>query len=243
MSATLSVKSTPTVGAVSAPQIDEATALHTASKLAFYARVESLGEAARLGKQSIVDAARAFGEQCNPEKNDRVFSEDDAGAVYAAFVKGHNGDTRVIDAMDNAQKASISIFKTFGRPNVARYGATLWEQVIEVRSTIGKDDRAQSSAYGALTKVNREFEKLAVDKGFAAAKLEATDEWIEALLTKGDVKSKSDADKAAELLKRLRKLAEGETLVQTQLAAKLVEADILVAKLVALEKSSSKTAH
>ena len=196
-------------------------------RAAMLAQAETYGASAVEGDMSQTKLAFLFNQAVRVS----VLTEEDAGAVYLAYVKGYNasriakskvtiGDVEVqahgdvlgdADKGKGAEKTAISIFRTFGRAAVVGQSIGLFDRVRMLRDKVAADDRAQSSLFNAFVAVNRAVSKAAdatslSDADLLAGKMPAVeDALIEAAVTK-QASTKTAAQKLEALVKACQKL-------------------------------------
>jgi len=128
------------------------------------ATVAKIGELAADGALSLTDLAIKFASWvANP---DHAIGEEDAGTVYDKYVEGYNARMALSKfakqgdmlPVGEQAKASRSIFKTFGKVAVAKYGATWFEVVATVvgdhNAKLVKGD-PRISVYNGIVRCNR----------------------------------------------------------------------------------------
>lgn len=187
----------------------EAMSNSAADRASLMAEFEAFGRLEAEGRASIVHAAVLFGESV---ANKRL-SEDDAAAAYGAYVVGHSqyndGDDFGETSKDRAEasKASVSMFRTFGKALPAYMGRDFWTRVLFLRESVTA--RRHGSAYNALVYANRQ---LIAEHGkaevFAAVKV--SDEDIVRWLTAAPKVETPMLDKWIESVGKLLKAAEDE---------------------------------
>lgn len=180
-----------------------------ADRAALMAEFEAFGRLEAEGRASIVHAAVLFGESVASKR----LSEDDAAAAYGAYFAGHGqyneGDEFAETAKDRkeATKASVSMFRTFGKALPAYMGRDFWTRVLFLRESVS--DRRHGSAYNALVYANRQ---LLAEHGKAEvfAEVKVSDEDIVRWLTAAPKVDTPVLDKWIETVAKLLAAAEKE---------------------------------
>jgi len=135
----------------------EAMSNSAADRASLLSEFEAFGRMEAEGRASIVHAAVLFGESVASKR----LTEDDAAAAYGAYFAGHaqynEGDNFAETAKDRAEasKASVSMFRTFGKALPAYMGRDFWTRVLFLRESV--TDRRHGSAYNALVYANRQL--------------------------------------------------------------------------------------
>jgi hypothetical protein len=163
------------------------------------AAAEQLGATAANGAASLTDLAVAF----TGWVADKVLTRENADKVYLAYANAFNASARngvaELATDEKGARVSISIFRSFGNPQVVAHGAKFHERVLVLRNEVPAERRM--SGYNSMVAVNRGLEKLELKAAYV------TDEQIVAMMTKPVTASKDDLAKLAEIIARMEKLS------------------------------------
>lgn len=126
---------------------------------------EALAEAKRLGASyadgtmSLTDLAMLLNQLCR----DRIAfigkAGDIAESLYITFANAQNlraaerGGVDFIKASAKESKSAITLFRSFGKPEVCAQGEDWFKRVLSVKDALGAD--CKLSGYNALAKANR----------------------------------------------------------------------------------------
>lgn len=191
------VETPEVVPTVQDPQFEQDEAKRQANFDAALAQMATLGEQAALGNAALTNAGIAATKLVY----DKHVNDAHVEAMYMAFAQSFNAKAKGGERMDSADKSAVSRLRTFFKPEVVAfvYGSGAnhnWhDTVADIREGISADNR-KGSLYNALVLFNRE-----VVKAEKAAVTTITEEFVTKLLTKDEVKDKTDLERLKALVK------------------------------------------